>query len=172
MMHGNCWVAVFLYRPIYRKMFSLTDLSLKKEITEAKSIAFHIPRQLEEARKFIVLAESEFKERMLDPFWDAIEEATKALAYYDQSLGRLNGNSKAYRQIQGAAKIHGIVIDPYPIGVSELPQGSELAQQLRTLGRSAQGSVEFTTIYHMRRTNAILISGFTTFGQALCEIGD
>ncbi len=32
-------LAVFLYRPIYRKMYSLTDLSRKQEITEAKSIS-------------------------------------------------------------------------------------------------------------------------------------
>ena len=32
-------LAVLLYRPIYRKMYSLTDLSRKLEITEAKSIS-------------------------------------------------------------------------------------------------------------------------------------
>ncbi len=140
-------------------------------VSEAKSISSRLSESAERAREAIERAEFEHREGMLDPFWDAVEVATNALAHHDQTLKHLTENSRMYRQVQSECSIDGPALPEYPVSRVDLPNVSGLSQRLRDVVRRTQTSPEFTTIYHLRRTNSILIAGFTTFGQALSEIG-
>ena len=78
-MMAGMLLAVLLYRPIYKKMYELTDISLKREIAEAKSISrsTYINESSDTLRTTKVA--KEFSDHSV------LTETTKEISIHDQS---------------------------------------------------------------------------------------
>lgn len=140
-------------------------------VAETARLSQSIPAHLRYATAALDLAEREFNEGLLDPFWDAIETATKELATVDATSRYVAANLDRCRQEAKKADLNRDSAAPIAIGLSHLPRIPPLYARLLASVRNAQRRADYSTIFHLRRTNVILVQGFTTFGQALYDIG-
>ncbi len=60
----------------------------------------------------------------------------------------------------------------FDLGFKVLPDATHVSARLKAIVRQAQKNPHFATIYELRKTNEILVEGFTNLGQALTEVGD
>jgi hypothetical protein len=146
-------------------------LQLEGLARRATEISKELPRHLDSANSSISLAEREFTDGMLDPFWDAVEFATRDLAEYHSGLSELSACLRTIRELKSQCKADGSRVTTFSIVTSEFSNATPIAARLAAVVRRSQRHHDFTSIFHVRRTNAILIKGFTTFGQALSEMG-
>jgi hypothetical protein len=51
--------------------------------------------------------------------------------------------------------------------VEKLAVGTSTAERMKAIVRTAQRDFQFSSFYEQRKTNQILVAGFTTLGQAL-----
>jgi hypothetical protein len=114
-------------------------------------------------------AQDELKSGLYSPFWEAIEGATSAVQLFDSTLSSIELKLAEYR-IQ-AAQV-GSDAPSLSIGVSVLPDPANTRRRLIALYREAQKDPHFAIVYEQRRTNAILIAGFRSLGQAIEGLGD
>ena len=61
---------------------------------------------------------------------------------------------------------------PFQLGLQTLPDASHTANRMRAVVRRAQKDFHFATIYEQRKTNQLLVAGFSSLGQAINELGD
>jgi hypothetical protein len=127
----------------------------------------NMPGLLLSAEKHLDQAEIDYKEGVFAPFWDVIEKAANMLGRFDEGLRSINGNSSRY------AELTKLYIGPPPTfplaghSVAKLDVGAGTAARLRAIVRKAQRDFHFASIYEQRKTNQILVAGFTNLGQAL-----
>lgn len=144
-------------------------LRLTNLITDSTGKAAGLPTLLGSANQLIDHAEQEFEDGAFGPFWDAVEQSATKLANFEVTTKTLIKNSQSYRQevprLEGAPP-------PFQIGLDTLPDASSTAERLRRVVRRAQKNFHFATIYEQRKTNQILVTGFSTLGQALNELSD
>ncbi|MGH7177770.1 MAG: hypothetical protein ACREJC_10345 [Tepidisphaeraceae bacterium] len=114
-------------------------------------------------------AEEEFREGAFAPFWDAVEESANALARFNHTVRKLISNSDDYRI---GAKSLPAPAPPFQIGLDALPDASQAAARLRVIVRRAQKDFQFASIYEQRKTNRILVEGFSSLGQAITDLGE
>ena len=149
---------------IARKSAEMQAL-LDSSATLGQSIPGHIRR----ANGAVLTAEREFEEGFLDPFWDAVEIAITELARVDSATRTIASNLASYRAeplLSGSQQDYAKAI---VAGISNLPASAASYSRLKTVVRKSKKSAEFTTIFHLRKTNKILVSGFSTLGQALSD---
>jgi hypothetical protein len=113
-----------------------------------------------------------FEDRAFAPFWDSIEKATKQLAHFDDNLKNFKFESSRYTQL--VTRFEGVPpeFSVSPQSVARLEVARETAKHMKATVRKAQCDFQFATIYEQRKTNKILIAGFTNFAQALEGMGD
>lgn len=145
------------------------SLRLSSVVSDATQTAAGLPTLRRSAESALNLAEREFDDGAFAPFWDAIEKAVKNLANFEVTTQRLIQNSRFYSG--EAAKLE-IPPPPFRIGVDTLPDASRTADRMRTVVRRAQKDFHFASIYEQRKTNQLLIAGFSTLGQAIGEFAD
>lgn len=135
------------------------------------SIEYHksIPQTIRAANKHLNSAASEFTEGAFAPFWDAIERATKEIAYYHKYIETISRNAISYKSDSDS---YSIAVPPFRLPARELPDARPTVTRLQTLVRAAQKDFHFATIYEQRKTNKILVEGFSTLGSALYSLGD
>jgi hypothetical protein len=126
-----------------------------------------MPGFLSAAEQHLDQAEIDLQESAFAPFWDGIERAANLLGRFDEGLRRINENSSRYAEL-----IKQYVGPPptYPltsISVSKLDVGTGTAARLKAIVRKAQRDFHFASIYEQRKTNQILVAGFTNLAQAL-----
>ena len=152
---------------------SLNERLLRDTLTSAAVSYTEIPGHLVSAEHCLDRAETEFEERAFDPYWDAIESALRALGeadcrfnairnYLDQSkklIEKLDGQSVSFPVAQA---------DVFRLKTST----SSVRGRLDDILRMAQTDIEFTSIYHLRRHNQILIAGFRNLAEAIYGIGN
>ena len=138
-------------------------------VSSAQTSAANLPLSISEAELSLDLAEREFSEGLYSPFWEAMENAVHNLSLFDKTL----------RTIEAAQQQHAIEAPPlapdavsFSLGVTLLPNPSATNQRMKALYRKAQKDPHFAQIYEQRRTNAILIEGFRSLGDALNYLGD
>lgn len=146
-------------------------LQLEKLISRIAAISSDLPRHLKAANASISLAEKEFDDGMLDPFWDAVEAATRRLAEFHRNLGELASTLKKIHELKPQCEADGTKTTSLEITSLQFSDSVSSANRLAAVVRKSQRLHDFTSIFHVRKTNAILIEGFTTFGQALNELG-
>lgn len=110
----------------------------------------------------------DFAEGAFEPFRDSIEQAAASLARYDVCIRSIKDTSSDYTAL---------VKGPYegtppqfPIAyqsVGRLSVGTTTAQRMEVIVRKAQRDFQFASIYNQRKTNQILVKGFTNLAQAL-----
>lgn len=144
---------------LHRELISLGGESLRElEI---------MPTLINDAESHLDRAEHEFSERAFSPFWDAIEKAVRSLAEFDLSISNIERNSTRYVQTANAYKGK---VPAFPISAkstSKLSAAEPTSSRLKEIVRKAQRDFQFATIYEQRKTNQILIAGFTNLAQAL-----
>ena len=144
-------------------------LRLTNVISESTRTATDLPKLVQTAENTIDLAEQEFQDGAFAPFWDAVEQAANKLASYEATIQRLIQNSDFYT---GEALKLETPPPPFQLGLQTLPNASHTANRMRAVVRRAQKDFHFATIYEQRKTNQLLVAGFSTLGQAINELGD
>jgi hypothetical protein len=144
------------------------SLRLTSLVSDAKQTASSLPTLVRSAENALDLAEREFQDGAFAPFWDAVEQATKNLANFVATVRRLIRNSQLYNG--EAAKLE-TPPPPFRIGIDTLPDASRTADRMRAVVRQAQKDFHFATIYEQRKTNQLIVVGFSTLGQAISELG-
>ncbi|MDZ4780200.1 MAG: hypothetical protein SGJ19_08110 [Planctomycetia bacterium] len=130
-----------------------------------------IPERVNNAKIALDRADKEFEGGYLDPFWDEIERAITELAFVDRAAREVQAALQAYSEEPikdwsdpvGAAKLS--------TAVTHLPSTTQLYERLRGTIRRTQTSDKYTLVFHVRRTNKILVHGFTTLGDAINDMG-
>lgn len=141
--------------------------SLHRVESDIERLLRELSRPLRDAEVSLDTAQSHFDQSTFSAFWDEIESATSHLAAFDQLTRRLSqyiGTHSSIRKRSSPAhpllSIQNRIPDPRPI-----------TNRLAVLCKKGQSNYHFASIYEHRRTNAILIAGFSTLGQAVSEMG-
>jgi len=126
-----------------------------------------MPKLLIDAEIFLDQAETDFRETAFSPFWDTIEKAANKIGRFDEALQRINKNSIRYAELVrlyvGNPQKHPLT----SLSVSKLDAGKGTIERLKSIVRKAQRNRDFALIYEQRKTNQILVAGFTNLAQAL-----
>lgn len=138
-------------------------------VSKSAETAATLPPLVRAAEKSLDLAEEEFQDGAFAPFWDAVEEATNKLAYFDTTVQQLINNSEHYNREASELETPA---PPFQIGLNTLPDATQTVSRMRGIVRRAQKDIGFAMIYEQRRTNLLLVSGFVNLGQAIGELGD
>lgn len=135
------------------------------------SLFEEMPRHLMTTEELLDQAELDFQERAFAPFWDSVESAATHLGRYDENVRKITDNAQRHCEI--AQRYEGNP-PPFPITESSV-NGVQAAkpsnERLRYIVRAAQRDFEFATIYEQRKTNQLLVAGFTNLAQALEGMG-
>lgn len=125
------------------------------------------PKHLEAAERSLDQAELDFAEGVFAPFWDSVERATTSLGRFDEGVRSISQSSVRYL---GLTKLYESPPPHFPLspdGVSKLSAATGTSERMKAIVRNAQRNFQFATIYEQRKTNQILVAGFTSLGQAL-----
>lgn len=128
-----------------------------------------LPGEITNAESAIDEAEREFTEGAFAPFWDAIERAVNSLARFDlgvqQLLGQFNNCKNEIRRLEAAPQT-------VQFDVKAIPDAADASTRLQKMVHRAQKDFQFATIYEQRKTNQLLVAGFSSLGQALSIMND
>jgi uncharacterized protein YfcZ (UPF0381/DUF406 family) len=126
-----------------------------------------MPEHLSLAERHLNQAEIDFADGAFAPFWDSIENAARALGHFDEGVHHIKDNSSCYteliRKYEDAPPQFPIALE----SVAKLGIATATAERMKGIVRTAQCNFEFATIYEQRKTNQILVAGFTSLAQAL-----
>ena len=126
-----------------------------------------MPRHIESAEYYLDRAERDFKEGAFAPFWDSIEASANSLGDFNECVYKVKMNASRYTEL---IKLSTNSPPRFPIAinsVSKLDIGTGTTKHMASIVRTAQCNFQFVTIYEQRKTNQILVAGFTNLGQAL-----
>lgn len=129
-----------------------------------------MPGYLTDAEKYLDQAEIDFADNALAPFWNCIEETATRLAYFNEGAQSIKDDSSNYSKL-----IHEYKDTPpeFPLtsqSVSKLGVGTATSERMQAIVRKAQCNFQFATIYEQRKTNQLLVTGFTNLAQALDQM--
>jgi hypothetical protein len=130
-----------------------------------------LPKELMDAEALLDQAEVDFEEGAFAPFWDSVEQAAMRIGHFDGRVEKINHNLKRYVEL---SKIYEAEAPRFPIvidSVRGMIAGNTAADRMKEIVRKAQRNFEFASIYEQRKTNEILIVGFTNLAQVLDGIG-
>jgi len=130
-----------------------------------------LPRRLADAESFLDRAEADFAERAFAPFWDSIERATLQIGGFNDDVGRLAEMATRHTQLRREYRGES---EPFPLTRSSAERAgvaSGTTDRLTSLVRQGQRDFQFALIYEQRKTNQLLIAGFTTLASALDGMG-
>jgi hypothetical protein len=150
---------------------------LRQNCMDAQSEVLSLPVTLGAAELALDRAEAEIAEGLPVPFWEAMEEATAKLQEFHGSLGMI-----AYRRSRHTSEAPqlGTLAPPFLLESAVVPDPALTHDRLRQLYRRAHKDKDraFATIYEQRRTsakvdqtNAILVAGFSSLGDAVERLG-
>lgn len=142
------------------------------ELANTSATVFQtLPGEVELAERAIADAEQEFAEGVFAPFWDAIERAVTHLARLNLGLRQIGDNRSTYKS--ESAKLDAPQsAAPFPVNFDALPNAAATINKLNHIVRQAQKDPHFAMIFEQRKTNQLLVKGFSSLGQGLTEISD
>lgn len=130
-----------------------------------------MPKALLEVDRVLDSAERDFKDGAFAPFWDSIEQATVRLGLLDEDVLTLAKYLKRYR----------IAVDIYEAEPPRFPIDTDstrgmtaimaISSRMTDIVRHAQCNFQFASIYELRKTNQLLVAGFTNLAQAIDGMG-
>jgi hypothetical protein len=133
-----------------------------------------LPTLLTSAERHLNQAEIDFAERAFAPFWDSVEQAVKALGDYYSNCQAIRTNFEKYKEVSNKYRRDHQGIPPsYALSstsINKLQVGVSTSKRMNAIVRKAQSDFQFATIFEQRRTNKILIAGFTQLSHALNEM--
>ncbi|MBI5408884.1 MAG: hypothetical protein HZA14_05920 [Nitrospirae bacterium] len=135
-------------------------------VTDTSSILQSLPKDIDVAEHALDEAEGEFADGAFAPFWDAVERAATHLAHFDLGIQQILNHSASYKTER---KMLDSTPPPFPLDYT-LPEVARTVDRMRCIVRLAQKDFHYATIYEQRKTNQLLVKGFTNLGQALSEM--
>lgn len=129
-----------------------------------------LPEHLKSAEEHLNQAEIDFSDGAFAPFWDSIENATRTLGHFAEGVQGIKNNSSQYTDLINMYKK---VPPQFPLeskSVEKLTVGTSTAERMKAIVHIAQCNFQFATIYEQRKTNQILVAGFTNLAQALDQM--
>lgn len=154
-----------------RKQHEYNQQSLRQRllgfVTDSDAILKSLPNEIKIAEQALVESEKEFAEGAFAPFWDAIENAVTHLARFNLGIQQIHDNSINYMEKK---KELDSTPPPFKINVGTLPVATRTSDRMRGIVRRAQKDFHFATIYEQRKTNQLLVKGFTSLGHALNDM--
>lgn len=141
---------------------------LEQLVSDAQSSAARLPLFVSEAELALDRAEQEFSDGLYSPFWEAMEDAVQHLARFEETLRSLEAARNQHQHYAPGLESDAV---PFSLGLSVLPDTAVTTRRMKALYRSAQKDPHFAQVYEQRRTNAILIQGFRSLGDALTSFG-
>lgn len=115
-------------------------------------------------KKSLDVAQNDFNDNAISPFWDNIEDACKYLALYKEGVEQLILNGELYTNTLDGKK-HNFPL-PFPINTN-VSISQMIYDEYSQLIRKAQSKFEFANIWEHRKTQKILLAGFKTLEQAI-----
>jgi hypothetical protein len=137
---------------------------------ESLSLFESAPKHLSAAEEQLDQAEIDFGDRAFAPFWDSIENAAKSLAHFDAGVHHIRDHSSRYTEL---VRKYDDSPPQFPLAresVAKLGIGAATATRMQAIVRQAQRDFQFATIYEQRKTNQLLVSGFTNLANALSDM--
>lgn len=135
-----------------------------------------LPKSLGNIEALLDQAEVNFSDSAFAPFWDSIENAATCLANFDECIRNINSNLSVYiGHIKEYIKREYEDIPPaFPLASQSVDKlgivGTATAERMKAIVRKAQRNFQFAMIYEQRKTNKILVHGFTNLAQALDQM--
>lgn len=130
-----------------------------------------IPGHIQEASRALDAADTDFGEGAFAPFWDAVERAIRALGQIYEETERVRHDAHIYAQDMAQYQLQ---LQPFPISqnaLTVLAPVHHITQRLSATVRQAQRNFQFATIFEQRKTNQVLVAGFTSLAHALDGVG-
>jgi CRISPR/Cas system CSM-associated protein Csm2 small subunit len=134
---------------------------------ESLSLFESAPKHLSAAEEQLDQAEIDFGDRAFAPFWDCVENAVKGLGRADEVVRDINDRVSRYTDLARRCDSAPPAFPLAGASVAKLGVGTATAERLKSIVRIAQRDFQFATIYEQRRTNQILVAGFTNLAHAL-----
>ena len=138
---------------------------------ESETRYARVVQRLEEANALIDKAEVDFNEGAFAPFWDSIEASAVGIGHLEESIVRLERNLYLHADYAN----HFGVEPEVPMSVRSLDSSDVViaaVARLESLVVKAQRNYQFATIYEQRKTNKILVAGFSSLGEALTSLSE
>ncbi len=130
-----------------------------------------MPKHLMSTEELLDQAEADFEEGAFAPFWDSVEHAAMQLGHFDESVRTITTNATQHTDV--AERYEGKP-PPFPIildSVTGMAAANTTTDRMRDIVRKAQRDFQFATIFEQRKTNQLLVAGFTNLAQALDGMG-
>lgn len=154
----------------YQHELSERKLALRQQIREISKNTDSEHRTLRQhvktAASEFEAAQNEFREGVINPFWEAVERVVQSLDCFESGVSRVRENVSEHTQLCRELKDTPSPVDG-EIDQASFDRAIELAQQLRSLMREAQKIPAFATVYEQRRTTSAVSIGFTTLSAAI-----
>lgn len=132
-----------------------------------------IPSHLLLAESFLDSAEQEFSVRAFSPFWEAIERTIRCIGEVYNSAKSIEYAAESYEKY--AKDLEGTK-DMFSVSTRDLDfirHKCRLTEaRMAPIIRKAQTDFQFSTIYEQRKTNAILVAGFQSLGDAISGLSN
>lgn len=149
--------------------------SYRNELVQASERSLQtfeaLPNHLLNAEKWLDWAEHYFAERAFVPFWDSIEHAASHLGLFHGGVSSIARDLKRYGEL---SNLYEAKAPRFPIvlnSVKGMTAGNTTNVRMKAVVYQVQRDFQFASIYEQRKTNQILIAGFTNLGQALDGMG-
>ncbi len=129
-----------------------------------------MPKHLNLAEEHLDQAQADFADGAFAPFWDSIEKAANTLGRFNEGVHHINDNSSQYTAL---IKNCNDIPPEFPLArssIEKLGMGTATAERMRAIVRNAQRNFQFAVIYEQRKTNQLLVAGFTSLAQALDQM--
>ncbi|MDB4914695.1 MAG: hypothetical protein JWM95_2339 [Gemmatimonadetes bacterium] len=126
-----------------------------------------MPEHLRITERHLDQAEADFAEGAFAPFWDSVERAANTLGGFDERVRQIGNNASRYGELVKQFKSTPPRFPLAPEAVAKLSIGTATAERMKSIVRYAQRNFQFATIYEQRKTNQLLVAGFTGLAQAL-----
>ncbi len=129
-----------------------------------------MPDFLKKSEEYLNQAEVEFSEGAFTPFWNAIERSAETLGRFNEEVQAIRDYLSEYTEL---IKVYESVPPQFPLSrqsVEKLSVSTSTINRMEKIVRTAQCDFQFATIYEQRKTNQILIAGFTNLAQALDQM--
>lgn len=140
---------------------------LYKFVSSSASIFQGLSQDIDAAEHALDEAEIEFAEGAFAPFWDAVERAANKLAFFNLNLQKVISHSENYKS---EIKKFDSTPPPLSLDFNTFPDATHTATRMRGIVRLAQKNFHFAAIYEQRKTNQLLVKGFSSLGEALNEM--
>jgi len=119
------------------------------------------------AEVYLNQAEIDFADGTFAPFWDSVEKAAQALGRFDERVRQINSNASHYAKLVEQYEEAPPAFPLHVQSVEKLAVAKATAERMKRIVRNAQSNFQFAMIFEQRKTNQILVAGFTNLAQAL-----